>query len=170
LQVKIQNRKTGFTGSQKPVFRFWKNSGLPGFSVSVKTGLETLNTVHQSSCLQESTPSLWHNYGTSCLVCIAPSHLSQYLCQAFTASFFDNCIAPLTDSLLCPRCWPSYTSLLLILLTCLLFYFLQLQRAQEVPKESSLQDHNHAKLSPIPISFETDLAFCEDLILEPLCQ
>jgi len=22
--VKIQNRKTGFTGSQKPVIRFWK--------------------------------------------------------------------------------------------------------------------------------------------------
>ena len=47
LQVKIQNRKTGFTGSQKPVFRFWKNSGLPGFSVSVKTGLETLSLTKQ---------------------------------------------------------------------------------------------------------------------------
>jgi len=30
--VKIQNqKKTGFTGSQKPVFRFWKNPGYPVF-------------------------------------------------------------------------------------------------------------------------------------------
>jgi len=42
LQVKIQNRKTGFTGSPKPVFGFEKTPRLTGFSVSVKTGLETL--------------------------------------------------------------------------------------------------------------------------------
>jgi len=31
LQVKIQNRKTGFTGSPKPVFGFEKTPRLTGF-------------------------------------------------------------------------------------------------------------------------------------------
>ena len=31
LQVKIKNRKTGFTGSQKPVFRFWKKLRVTRF-------------------------------------------------------------------------------------------------------------------------------------------
>jgi len=58
----------------------------------------SFNIVSPSSNRQYSTPvflSAGSNtfvvtYGTSCLVCTAPSHLSQYLYQAFTASFFDN--------------------------------------------------------------------------------
>ena len=38
----FQTRKTGFRDIKKPGFRFWKISGLPGFSVSVKTGLQSL--------------------------------------------------------------------------------------------------------------------------------
>jgi hypothetical protein len=41
-KVEIQNRKTGFGSNKKPVFGFAKIAGFPGFSVSVKTGLQSL--------------------------------------------------------------------------------------------------------------------------------